>query len=54
MIAEKCGSKLEFAFVNSGDKDNDTIPKRSIFNKVCITFIDGPGDRIQSSSWLLK
>ena len=42
------------AFANGGDQNNDTIPERSICEKMGIALIDGLGDKIQSSSWLLK
>ena len=54
MIAEKYGSEFELAFANGGDQNNDTIPERSICEEVCISLIDGLGEKIQSSSWLLK
>ena len=54
MIAEKYGSEFELAFANGGDQNNDTIPERPICEEVGITLIDGLGDKIQSSSWLLK
>ena len=54
MIAEKYGSEFELAFANGGDQNNDTIPERPICEKVGIALIDGLGDKIQSSSWLLN
>ena len=54
MIAEQFGSEFELAFANGGDQNNDTIPERPICEKVGITLIDGLGDKIQSSSWLLN
>ena len=54
MIAEKYGSEFELAFANGGDQNNDTIPERPICEKFGIVLIDGLGDKIQSSSWLLK
>ena len=41
-------------FANGGDQNNDTIPERDICEKLNIQLIDGLGDKIQSSSWLLK
>ena len=54
MIAEKYSSELDLAFANGGDQNNETIPEKPICKKVGITLIDGLGDKIQSSSWLLK
>ena len=34
--------------------NNDTIPERPICEKMGMALIDGQGDKIQSSSWLLK
>ena len=42
------------AFANGGDQTNKTIPESVICNELGITLIDGLGDKIQSSSWLLN
>ena len=54
MIAEKYDYEYELAFANGGDQNNATIPEREICNETGINLIDGLGDKIQSSSWLLK
>jgi len=36
------------------DQNNDTIPEGPICEKMGIALIDGLGDKIQSSSWLLN
>ena len=54
MIAEKFGSKFDLGFANGGDQNNDTIPERSVCEEMNVALIDGLGDKIQSSSWLLK
>jgi D-beta-D-heptose 7-phosphate kinase/D-beta-D-heptose 1-phosphate adenosyltransferase len=54
MIAKEFGSEFELAFANGGDQNNNTIPERPICEEVGITLIDGLGDKIQSSSWLLN
>ena len=41
-------------FANGGDQKNESIPEISICNKYGISLIDGLGDKIQSSSWILK
>ena len=41
-------------FVNGGDQDNKNIPEVKICQKLGINLIDGLGEKIQSSSWLLK
>ena len=53
-IANEYGDSHELAFANGGDQNNDTIPECSICEKMGIALIDGLGDKIQSSSWLLK
>ena len=54
MIAEEYGSSLALAFANGGDQNNDTIPERVTCESLGIDLIDGLGDKIQSSSWLLN
>lgn len=53
-IANEFGESYDLAFANGGDQNNDTIPERLICDKMGITLLDGLGDKIQSSSWLLK
>ena len=53
MIAKEYRLKYDLAFANGGDQNNDTIPERSICEEMDVTLIDGLGDKIQSSSWLL-
>lgn len=48
------GNEYQLAFANGGDQNNDTIPERPVCKKLGIELIDGLGDKIQSSSWLLK
>ena len=36
------------------DQNNETIPERKICSELNIKLIDNLGDKIQSSSWLLK
>ena len=44
----------DLAFANGGDQNNDTIPEREVCERLGIQLLDGLGDKIQSSSWLLK
>jgi cytidyltransferase-like protein len=53
-IAGEFGHSHDLAFANGGDQNNDTIPESPICEKMGIALIDGLGDKIQSSSWLLK
>jgi D-beta-D-heptose 7-phosphate kinase/D-beta-D-heptose 1-phosphate adenosyltransferase len=53
-IANEFGASYDLVFANGGDQNNDTIPERPTCDAVGIALIDGLGDKIQSSSWLLK
>ena len=53
-IFEDFGSEFELYFANGGDQNNNTIPEKDICTKLGIKLIDGLGDKIQSSSWLIK
>ena len=53
-IHEQFGEEYELGFANGGDQDNQSIPEAPICNELGITLYDGLGDKIQSSSWLLK
>ena len=48
------GEKYNLIFANGGDQNNKVIPEKKICNELKIKLIDGLGDKIQSSSWLLK
>ena len=41
-------------FANGGDQNNEGIPEEFICDKLGIKLIDGLGNKIQSSSWLLN
>jgi len=47
-------SSDELFFANGGDQINDTIPERQVCDWLGIKLIDCMGDKIQSSSWLIK
>ena len=53
-FAQMFGEGHHLIFANGGDQNNDTIPERETCERVGIELIDGLGDKIQSSSWLLK
>ena len=53
-IGENYGDTHSLYFANGGDQDNSSIPEVDVCNEYNITLIDGLGDKIQSSSWLLK
>ena len=52
-IVNEYGNEYELAFANGGDQNNDTIPEKPICEKLNVHLIDGLGDKIQSSSWLI-
>ena len=53
MLHETFGEEYQLAFANGGDQNNDSIPETGICETLGIELIDGLGDKIQSSSWLL-
>ena len=53
-LAEEYGAAYDLFFANGGDQNNDSIPEVPICKKVGIGLLEGLGDKIQSSSWLLK
>lgn len=53
-ISKEFGSTYKLAFANGGDQNNEIIPEKDICESENILLIDGLGDKIQSSSWLLK
>ena len=48
------GEDYDFYFANGGDQNNEICPEIYTCKKFGIRLIDGLGDKIQSSSWLLK
>jgi len=54
MIAEQFGPDYDLSFANGGDQKNENCPEKSVCDGFKIKLIDGLGDKIQSSSWLLK
>jgi len=54
LMVEKFYGTMKLAFANGGDQTNDTIPEREICKQFNIELIDGLGDKVQSSSWLLE
>lgn len=53
-IFEAFGQEYQLGFANGGDQDNNSIPETPICEELNIQLIDGLGDKIQSSSWLLN
>lgn len=53
-IFDNYNKEYELVFANGGDQNNNSIPELSICEELGIFLIDGLGDKIQSSSWLLN
>jgi cytidyltransferase-like protein len=54
-IYNQIGSKFDkIIFSNGGDQTSHTIGERDICEKLSIELVFGLGDKIQSSSWLIK
>ena len=53
-IAQEYGQEFSLAFANGGDQNNDTIPEKPVCEQLGVELVDGLGDKIQSSSWLLN
>ena len=54
LMVDKFYGSMKLAFANGGDQTNETIPEKDICRQFNIELIDGLGDKIQSSSWLLE
>jgi cytidyltransferase-like protein len=53
-IHQQLAKDYELAFANGGDQNNNSIPEAPVCQELGIELLDGLGDKIQSSSWLLK
>ena len=53
-LADKFSNKYELYFTNCGDQNNDSIPEVPVCKEKGIGLLEGLGDKIQFSSWLLK
>ena len=53
-LYSRFGKKFKLIFANGGDQTNQSIPERLVCENFGIDLIDGLGEKIQSSSWLLK
>ena len=54
ILAEKYSDEYELFFANGGDQNNNSISEAAICKENGIGLLEGLGDKIQSSSWLLK
>jgi cytidyltransferase-like protein len=53
MLYIQFGLSYQLTFANGGDQNNNLIPEATICKNLGINLIDGLGEKIQSSSWLL-
>jgi D-beta-D-heptose 7-phosphate kinase/D-beta-D-heptose 1-phosphate adenosyltransferase len=53
-LADQYSGEYELYFANGGDQNNDSIPEVPVCKEKGIGLLEGLGDKIQSSSWLLK
>ena len=53
-LVDEYRDDFELYFANGGDQNNESIPEVSICNEKGIGLLEVLGDKIQSSSWLLK
>jgi D-beta-D-heptose 7-phosphate kinase/D-beta-D-heptose 1-phosphate adenosyltransferase len=53
-LADNFSSEYELYFANGGDQSNNSIPEVTVCKEKGIDLLEGLGDKIQSSSWLLK
>jgi len=54
LIHQQLFTDFELAFANGGDQNNNSIPEVPVCQELGIELIDGLGDKIQSSSWLVN
>jgi D-beta-D-heptose 7-phosphate kinase/D-beta-D-heptose 1-phosphate adenosyltransferase len=54
MIYIKYSNEYDIYFGNGGDQNNQSIPEIDVCKKLKVKLIDGLGDKIQSSSWILN
>lgn len=53
-IHDEYSDNYELFFANGGDQSNQSIPESKICVELNIKLLDGLGDKIQSSSWILE
>ena len=53
-LADNFSVNFQLFFANGGDQNNESIPEVPICIEKGIGLLEGLGDKIQSSSWLLK
>lgn len=54
LISQELSNEYQLGFANGGDQNNTSIPEAPVCRALGIDLIDGLGEKIQSSSWLLN
>ena len=54
ILHQRFCDEYQLAFANGGDQNNNSIPEVPVCNELGIELIEGLGDKVQSSSWLLN
>ncbi|HCE54989.1 MAG TPA: cytidyltransferase [Lutibacter sp.] len=54
LISQELSNEYQLGFANGGDQNNTSIPEVPVCKELGIDLIDGLGEKIQSSSWLLN
>jgi len=54
LIYKQLCEDFQLAFANGGDQNNNSIPEVPVCASLGIELIDGLGEKIQSTSWLLN
>ena len=53
-LSDNFSKDYQLYFANGGDQNNESIPEVPICKEKGIGLLEGLGDKVQSSSWLLK
>ena len=53
-LADSYNNDFDLFFANGGDQNNESIPEVPVCKQKGIGLLEGLGNKIQSSSWLLK
>lgn len=53
-LADSYNNDFDLFFANGGDQNNESIPEVPVCKEKGIGLLEGLGDKIQSSSWILK
>ena len=53
-LSDNYSKDFDLFFANGGDQNNESIPEVPVCREKGIGLLEGLGDKIQSSSWLLK